>query len=137
LVEEIYSIAVFLIFVAVVAFFTWLLLKIFPSLKKLNWKIIAGSFFVLKLFDTHSTYLCFAKSGDYSGEANFVFRLFYKGFGLEPMLAFLLASALAIIFGLFLLKILINRKFYFFTYVIVVGVFLAALNNYYTYFFLI
>lgn len=123
--------------IVIALFFTWLLLKIFPPLRKLNWKIIAGLFFFLKLLDVHSTYLCFVKTEAYERESNFVFQLFYNVFGLEPLLAHFAASVVIISFGIFLIKIFINNKQSFVVFYCVVIVFLAVVNNYISYFFFI
>lgn len=114
---------------------TVLLLKLFPSLKKLNWKVVFGVFFILKLFDTHSTYLCFAKYKIYDRELNVFFSLFYK-IGLGVTWSFIFSSMIAILLGFFLIKILINKKLYFLPLALLVVILIAIINNYLGYFFL-
>lgn len=116
--------------------FTALILKLFPSLKRLNWKVVFGAYFILKLFDFHSTYLCFAKYKIYDAELNVFFSLFYKmGFGM--MLSFILAGIIAILIGFFIIKILISKKsnLYFIPFFLLVAVLIAVINNYLGYFF--
>jgi len=109
---------------------TWLIFKIFPGLKKLNWKVLAGLFFFFKIFDTHSTWLCFVKTKDYEGEANFVFSLFYKILGLGPWLSFVLCTIIAILIGILAIKMFVSARHYFIAFCIVVAIFLAVVNNY-------
>lgn len=124
------SLVLFFFFVALCYFITRLILKIFPCLKKLNWKIIAGLFIFFKIFDIHSTGLFFAKTKFYEAEANIVFSLFYKILGLEPGLSFVLSTIIVIFIGIFAIKIFVNKRKYFIAFFLVVVIFLAAVNNY-------
>ncbi len=124
------------IFTAITIGLTWLLLKLFPSLKKLNWKVVFGIFFILKLFDLHSTWLCFMKYRAHEAELNVVFALFYK-IGLGLTWSFILANIISILLGFFLIKITLVKKsrLYFIAFCLLVAVLIAIANNYVGYFF--
>lgn len=123
-----------LIFCAVLCVFTWFLLKIFPRLKKLNWKTLAIWLVIFKIFDIHSTYLCFVKIRDYESEANLIFKLFYKIFGFSPLWALIGSTIISVLLMIWLIKILIKNKVYFIAFCLVFGALLASINNYLGYF---
>lgn len=118
-------------------FFAWLLLKIFPSLIKLNRKIITGLFIFFKILDAHSTHLCIVKTRNYEAELNIVFPLFFKIFKLEAPLAMLTTNIFATLFGALVIKILIDKNYRFWAFFLLIAVLLAVINNYLSYFLLV
>lgn len=125
------------IFFAVCFFLSWILFKIFPCLKKLNWKVLAALFVTFKIFDIHSTYLCFGKTHDYEAETNVIFHLFYKNFGFPPLWALIVPSIIIVPLIIFLMKVLMlskSKPFHFIAFGITLGALLACINNYLIYF---
>ena len=114
---------------------TWLILKFFPSLKKLNWKIIFGAYVFLKLLDFHSAYLCFINHKSHNAGLNNLF-LFYEPESWPIWLSHLFTTMIAIILGFFLIKILLSKKRHFIPLLLLVIVLIAVINNYLGYFFL-
>ncbi len=112
-----------------------LLIKLFPSLKKPNWKIMAGIYFIIELFDFYSTYLCFAKYKNYDAEFNIIFRAFYK-MGIGGLGALILTGAIIVLIGLVSIRILLSKKLnlYFYALMFPVIELIVAVNNYLLYF---
>jgi len=113
-----------------------ILIKIFPSLKKVSWKIVISLLVLPRILDVLVTILYFLKAGNISPEVNPVIRVLYNWLGFTPLFFFasILSAALITLFMVWAIKFLICEKVsigYYLGYGLTIISFLAVLNNYF------
>lgn len=113
-----------------------ILIKIFPSLKKVSWKIVISLIVLSRTADLLITFLYLLKVSNIDPEVNPLVRVFYNWLGFTPLFFFasLLAATLITLFIAWAIKFLICEKVsigYYLGYGLTITSFLTVLNNYF------
>lgn len=122
-----------LILVAVSCLTAWPLSRI-RFLKKLNWKIFAGMLVLFRIFDIHSTCLLITKVG-HELEGNLIIRWILKNSGFAPIWALIIYNLIWIPLLIYLIKVIINGRKYFWVFFAIMISFWIVINNYIGYLF--
>ncbi len=112
-----------------------ILIKIFPFLKKISWKIVVVFLVLSRIPDILVTILYFLKTGDIGSEANLLIRALYNWLSFTPLFFFanILAALPITLFLAWATKFLICEKVsagYYLGYSSIIGSFLAVITNY-------